>query len=50
MIIIDKNVHHLIHAKEPDMIQKYLELIGKVDSKTLKKINKYRVLAGNSEI
>ena len=50
LIIIDKNVHHLIHAKEPDMIQKYLELIGKVDSKTLKKINKYRVLAGNSEI
>lgn len=50
LVIIHQNVHHLIHATKKEVIEKYLKLLGNIDSKTMKKINKYRVLAGNAEI
>ena len=50
LIIIHVNVHHLIHAVEEEIIQKYLELIGPLTSKQMDKVNKLRKRAGNSAI
>lgn len=49
LVIIHKDVHQLIHAKEPETIIKYIETI-KPDKNQLAKINKYRKLVNNAEI
>lgn len=45
LILVLENVHRLIHAVETEVINKYLELY-KLDKKQLKKLNKYRLMAG----
>ena len=50
---IDKNVHKLIHLKNNDKIQIYLKHFEKIVSNYadfIKRLNKYRLLAGNREI
>ena len=42
-------VHRLIHATVPDTIEFYKNML-KPDKKSLKKLNKLRVLAGNDVI
>ncbi|PXX51984.1 group II intron reverse transcriptase/maturase [Hungatella effluvii] len=49
LIIIDKNIHILIHATNAETIRKYMELL-KCDGKQLEKVNKMRTLAGNNAI
>ncbi len=49
LIIIHIDVHKLIHATKPETIQAYLNKI-KPDKSQLDKINKLRVLAGNTAI
>lgn len=49
LVIVHKNVHKLIHATNPDIIQKYLDLV-KPTVTMLKKINKLREKAGNTAI
>ncbi len=49
LILIDKDVHKLIHATDVETIKKYLISCG-INSKSLEKLNKYRRLAGNEEI
>jgi len=49
LIIVHIDVHKLIHATKPETIQAYLEKI-KPNKSQLEKINKLRVLAGNSAI
>lgn len=49
LIIIDKNIHILIHATEKETIKKYIDTL-KLDYKTIKKINKFRKFVGNKEI
>lgn len=49
LIIIHKDIHILIHATNKETIQTYLNKI-KPDRSQLDKINKFRVLAGNTAI
>ena len=49
LIIIDKDIHILIHATRAETIKKYVELL-KCDGKQLEKINNMRILAGNNAI
>ena len=49
LIIVHIDVHKLIHATKPETIQAYLDKI-KPNKSQLEKINKLRVLAGNSAI
>lgn len=49
LIIIRKDFHTLIHATQPEIIKTYLNQI-KPTQAMLKKINKLRVLAGNTAI
>ncbi len=49
LIIVHIDVHKLIHATKPETIQAYLNEI-KPDKSQLDKINKLRVLAGNTAI
>ncbi len=49
LIIVHIDVHKLIHATKPETIQAYLNKI-KPNKSQLEKINKLRVLAGNSAI
>lgn len=49
LIIVHIDVHKLIHATKPETIQAYLDKI-KPDKSQLDKINKLRVLAGNTAI
>lgn len=44
LVLVSKCVHSLIHATNPATIRKYLEIL-KLDSKQLKKLNKFRTLA-----
>lgn len=53
LLYVDKNVHKLIHLKNNDKIQIYLKHFGKIVSNYadfIKRLNKYRLLAGNREI
>ena len=49
LIIVHIDVHKLIHATKPETIQAYLNKI-KPNKSQLEKINKLRVLAGNTAI
>ena len=49
LIILHRNVHILIHATKTETIRAYLDLVAP-DTKTLDKINKLRIMAGNSKI
>ncbi|MFD1414687.1 group II intron reverse transcriptase/maturase [Oceanobacillus jeddahense] len=49
LIIITEIVHKLIHATKPETIEKYLNL-SNLNQQSIKKLNKYRILVGNSEI
>ena len=49
LIIVHIDVHKLIHATKPETIQAYLDKI-KPDKSQLDKINKLRMLAGNTAI
>ncbi len=49
LIIVHIDIHKLIHATKPETIQAYLDKI-KPNKSQLEKINKLRVLAGNSAI
>ena len=46
---VESGVHKLIHASNPDTINKYLTLL-KLDQKSFKKVNSLRLLAENLEI
>ena len=49
LIIVHIDIHKLIHATKPETIQAYLDKI-KPDKSQLDKINKLRMLAGNTAI
>ncbi len=49
LVIVHIDVHRLIHATKPEIIQTYLNKI-KPNKSQLEKINKLRVLAGNPAI
>ena len=49
LVIVHRDVHILIHATQPETIQVYLDRIGPTQT-MLKKINKYRMMAGNTAI
>ena len=49
LVIVHKDVHMLIHAVKPETIQAYLDKV-KPDKSQLEKINKFRILAGNTAI
>ena len=44
LVIVSEDVHHLIHATNPETIRKYLEKLN-LDAKQLKKLEKFRSLA-----
>lgn len=48
LIILDKNIHILLHTKNVDTIKKYIRLIE--DDKQLKKLNKLRRICGLENI
>lgn len=49
LILVTKDIHKLIHARDRDTIEKYIRKIDKVnfDETTLSKLNKFRSKAGN---
>ena len=49
LVWINKNAHKLIHSVNDETIDKYLKTL-KIDDKGLKRINKLRLLVGNSVI
>ncbi len=49
LVIVHKDVHMLIHAVKPETIQAYLDKV-KPNKSQLEKINKFRILAGNTAI
>lgn len=49
LVLMTENVHRIIHAKEKETIRRLLQC-AKVTAEMLRKINKYRVLAGNEII
>ena len=49
LVIVHKDVHHLIHAKDDKTIEKYVTLI-EPNKNQLAKINKYRKIAKNPAI
>ena len=49
LTIVHTDAHMLIHAVKPDTVAKYLQSLN-LDSKSLKKLNKLRVKAGNEPI
>ena len=49
LIILHQNVHTLIHTTNTETIRLYLDIVAP-DTKTLDKINKLRIMAGNSKI
>lgn len=44
LVLVDTDVHHLIHATDADVVRKYLHRLN-LDTKQLKKLNKLRSLA-----
>ncbi|MEH0980678.1 group II intron reverse transcriptase/maturase [Bacillus mobilis] len=49
LVYVSKDIHKLIHASQPETIEKYLNRI-ELDKKMLKKLNTLRIKAGNEEI
>ncbi len=49
LVFIHKDVHKLIHATTPDVIQKYLDILC-LTTKQIDVVNKYRQKAGNALI
>ena len=49
LVIVHRDVHVLIHAKTQETIEKYMYIV-QPDAKQLKKLNKLRLLARESEI
>lgn len=49
LVIVKDTIHRLIHATTNETIQKILNQI-QLDKKQLKKLNQFRVLAGNEKI
>ena len=49
LVIVSKNIHKLIHAVKTETIQRLLE-VATLNKSALDKINKLRILAGNSVI
>lgn len=49
LVWLRADVHKLIHATQPDTIEKYLSML-KLDTKALKKVNSLRLSAENLEI
>ena len=49
LILVDEKVHKLIHMREEEKITGYVREL-EMDKKQLKKLNKYRKMAGNFEI
>lgn len=49
LLIVHKDVHILIHATQPETIQAFLSRISLTQT-MLKKITKYRIMAGNTVI
>ena len=49
LVIVNKNIHKLIHAVKAETIQRLLE-VATLNKSELDKINKLRLLAGNSAI
>ncbi len=49
LILVDKDVHKLIHATDVETLKKYL-ISCDINSKSLVKLNKYREQVGNKEI
>jgi len=49
LILISKNIHKLIHAKNQETIQKYLNKVNKMyfDDEALSKLNKFLSKVGN---
>lgn len=43
LVLVCEDVHHLIHATNPDIIRKYMEILG-LDQKQKEKLNKLRSL------
>ena len=43
LVLVCEDVHHLIHATNPDTIRKYMEILG-LDQKQKEKLNKLRSL------
>ena len=44
LVIVSEDVHHLIHATNPETIRKYLEKL-QLDNSQIKTLNKFRILA-----
>lgn len=49
LVWIHKEVHKLIHATQDATIRKYLQILN-LDNKSLEKLNKLRIMVGNSVI
>ena len=49
LLFLKREVHKLIHATKNNTIMKYLDIL-KLDDNTLEKVNKLRILVGNSRI
>ena len=49
LIIVHKDIHRLIHATQPEIINAYLSKLL-INSTMLKKINRLRILVGNTAI
>lgn len=49
LVIIDKNIHKLIHSNNLDIINNYLKIL-KLNDKQLQKLNELRILVGNKSI
>lgn len=49
LVLIDYNIHKLIHVKDNKLIDKYLKICN-LEEKQIKELNKYRKLVGNEII
>lgn len=49
LVLVDEDVHRLIHATEPETVQKYLDMLN-LDQNAMKKLNQLRELAGTKSI
>jgi ssRNA-specific RNase YbeY (16S rRNA maturation enzyme) len=49
LVLVLENVHSLIHAKEKEIIDKYLSVLC-LDNKQMQKLNKFREQAGSKPI
>ena len=49
LVLVCEDVHHLIHATNPDIIRKYMEILN-LDQKQKEKLNKLRSLVTVKDI